>query len=63
MLGEKNWQLLDFFRHFLTSLQLLCLLHHPVHRGVLCLLDSDHLHHQSGEEHYGYNDQGTAGGP
>ena len=50
MLGEKNWQLLDFFRHFLTSLQLLCLLHHPVHRGVLCLLDSDHIHHQSGEE-------------
>ena len=50
MLGEKNWQLLDFFRHFLTSLQLLCLLHHPVHWGMLCLLDSDHLHHQSGEK-------------
>ena len=49
------------FWSFPDFLQFLCLLHHPVHRGVLCLFDSDHLHHQSGEEHDGYNDQGTAG--
>ena len=43
--------LVDFWLILDVSLQLLCLLHHTIHGGMLRLPDRHHLHHQGGAEH------------
>ena len=48
---DARWTFFGWFSYSFLSLQLLCLLHHSLHGGMLRLPDRHHLHHQGSAEH------------